>query len=1037
MDDDFDNSTLQTWIDSQLAAIDGADWRRLILDFAQYEAPSHNLGVLINLGISDVTQYGVTVHLGELIYNDETVNLGSILQATELVHELRIVGTNQNDWVDLSNVSVGQNVQFYWSEGTDYFEGPAQGTQLFFDNYPQPLNLTLTDGIEFISSEGSATFNNNINTVSGSPYDDQIIGDSNYQGFIQTAGSDTVTAGGGKDWFNIGSTTSSVTITDYEFGESIRLNNWVFGSLHLEDVNTVYDVVTDKTAVTVNSENDGGITYTPVYLTGEFEVSSFAEMPWGEYEIKLDDPNFSFQDWIISQYENDGDLQINPSDYGALQGDQGILVNSTASDITVAGTVIPAGKIIYNGETADISEIYNAVSNADDIRIRGTSGDDWVDLSKTLFDASELVWSAGDDFYVPSEQGEGSFIPSWNFDASNSLDGNQGWIIDNSTGSLIVKSEHGTFRAENISKLYNSHFSDTLLGSEVGDKFNLVAGGTHVVTGNGGSDRFRVSNKQNNYEFGDNSVTITDYEPLEEISLEVFGFDPTNWESEFAVVYDSVSNETRISVNTQNYEVSDLIKIKGEHVLHNSHLEDDGDLELYLVAAELLNGAVINGTSGNDRLNGYSGDDTINGLDGSDWLYGGLGNDTLDGGDGWDRIDFRESLSSVVVDLSSGTATGQDIGSDTLQNIESVIGSDFDDSLTGSNTLGDAWESYTGGLGNDTINGAGGNDSVWYGSSSAAIHLDLSSGIVTGGSGTDQLLSIEAVIGSNYADTLLGSEGNDWIYPDALGDNGAGTNFKIGGADTIDGKGGIDTVKYTNTQDDDGFMPTGIVADLSQGTVIDPAGNTDQLSNIENISGSSYEDFITGDNEANHLEGRGGNDVLSGLDGNDTLDGGDGDDTLYGGSGDDTLDGGEDNDHLRGDAGINLLKGGTGSDTYAYRYEGVDTVTDSGGDNDNLYFTSRDEAHVGYFGDAFVEDGDLVLVSRQDTSKLLTIENAFTNEGRIENIIFHADSGKFDDLVYRISSIDDGLSDEDIVVDYIANKFMNDGYNADAIHVWR
>ncbi|MDA7777506.1 hypothetical protein N8912_04645, partial [Rhodobacteraceae bacterium] len=827
-----------------------------------------------------------------------------------------------------------------------------------------------------------------------------------------------------------------MTITDYEFGESIRLDNWVFGSLHLEDVNTVYDVVTDKTAVTVNSENDGGITYTPVYLTGEFEVSSFAEMPWGEYEIKLDDPNFSFQDWIISQYENDGDLQINPSDYGALQGDQGILVNSTASDITVAGTVIPANKIIYNGETADILEIYNAVSNADDIRIRGTSGDDWVDLSKTLFDVSEFEWSAGDDFYVPSEQGEGSFIPSWNFDASNSLDGNQGWIIDNSTGSLFVKSEHGTFRAENISKLYNSHFSDTLLGSEVGDKFNLVAGGTDVVTGNGGSDRFRVSNKQNNYEFGDNSVTITDYEPLEEISLEVFGFDPTNWESEFAVVYDSVSNETRISVNTQNYEVSDLIKIKGEHVLHNSHLEDDGDLELYLVAAELLNGAVINGTSGNDRLNGYSGDDTINGLDGSDWLYGGLGNDTLDGGDGWDRIDFRESLSSVVVDLSSGTATGQDIGSDTLQNIESVIGSDFNDSLTGSNTLGDAWESYTGGLGNDTINGAGGNDSVWYGSSSAAIQLDLSSGIVTGGSGTDQLLSIEAVIGSNYADTLLGSEGNDWIYPDALGDNGAGTNFKIGGADTIDGKGGIDTVKYTNTQDDDGFMPTGIVADLSQGTVIDPAGNTDQLSNIENISGSSYEDFITGDNEANHLEGRGGNDVLSGLDGNDTLDGGDGDDTLYGGSGDDTLDGGEDNDHLRGDAGINLLKGGTGSDTYAYRYDGVDTVTDSGGDNDNLYVTSRDEAHVGYFGDAFVEDGDLVLVSRQDTSKLLKIENAFTNEGRIENIIFHADSGKWDDLVYRISSIDSALSGDKIF--YFGTKsddelVMNDGYNEVAL----
>ena len=51
-----------------------------------------------------------------------------------------------------------------------------------------------------------------------------------------------------------------MTITDYELGESIRLDKWVFGSLHLEDVNTVYDVVTGKTAVTINSDNDAGIT---------------------------------------------------------------------------------------------------------------------------------------------------------------------------------------------------------------------------------------------------------------------------------------------------------------------------------------------------------------------------------------------------------------------------------------------------------------------------------------------------------------------------------------------------------------------------------------------------------------------------------------------------------------------------------------------------------------------------------------------------------------------------------------------------------
>ncbi|MDA8859992.1 hypothetical protein N9I33_00840, partial [Paracoccaceae bacterium] len=230
-----------------------------------------------------------------------------------------------------------------------------------------------------------------------------------------------------------------------------------------------------------------------------------------------------------------------------------------------------------------------------------------------------------------------------------------------------------------------------------------------------------------------------------------------------------------------------------------------------------------------------------------------------------------------MVDFDAGTATGAAIGTDQLVNIERAIGSDFNDSLNGSA----ADDSFTGGLGNDNIDGAGGNDNVWYGRSNAAVSVDLASGVVTGGEGNDQLVSIESVTGSNFADTLLGSDRNDRFSPDALGDQWT-PNFNIGGADIIDGKDGIDTVSYGDTKAEDGFTPTGIVADLSQGTVIDPAGNTDQLSNIENIIGSSYEDSISGDSSANRLEGRGGNDVLYGLGGDDTLDGGDGDDVLYG-----------------------------------------------------------------------------------------------------------------------------------------------------------
>jgi Ca2+-binding RTX toxin-like protein len=56
---------------------------------------------------------------------------------------------------------------------------------------------------------------------------------------------------------------------------------------------------------------------------------------------------------------------------------------------------------------------------------------------------------------------------------------------------------------------------------------------------------------------------------------------------------------------------------------------------------------------------------------------------------------------------------------------------------------------------------------------------------------------------------------------------------------------------------------------------------------IENASGGTNSDVITGNAAANRLSGNGGGDYLYGLDGNDTLDGGFGDDLMAGGEGSD------------------------------------------------------------------------------------------------------------------------------------------------------
>ena len=92
---------------------------------------------------------------------------------------------------------------------------------------------------------------------------------------------------------------------------------------------------------------------------------------------------------------------------------------------------------------------------------------------------------------------------------------------------------------------------------------------------------------------------------------------------------------------------------------------------------------------GNDVIIGRGGNDQIYAGYGNDTLIPGPGNDFADGDFGTDTISFKYSDSAVSVDLSSGTATGQ--GSDNIYG-ENVIGSAYDDAITGSNVWNILWD---------------------------------------------------------------------------------------------------------------------------------------------------------------------------------------------------------------------------------------------------------------------------------------------------------------------------------------------------------
>jgi len=169
--------------------------------------------------------------------------------------------------------------------------------------------------------------------------------------------------------------------------------------------------------------------------------------------------------------------------------------------------------------------------------------------------------------------------------------------------------------------------------------------------------------------------------------------------------------------------------------------------------------AVIIGTNKDDKLIGTAGNDIILGLDGNDLLFGGAGNDLLLGGN----------------------------GNDTL------LGGDGNDSLCGN---GD--DTLDGGAGNDRLHGGQGIDPALYTSATGGITANLTAGTVSGaGVGTDTLVGIERIRGSNFADTYNATGFKAGASP-APGVSPLFNEFEgMGGNDTIIGNG-FTRVSYLN-----------------------------------------------------------------------------------------------------------------------------------------------------------------------------------------------------------------------------------------------
>jgi hypothetical protein len=172
--------------------------------------------------------------------------------------------------------------------------------------------------------------------------------------------------------------------------------------------------------------------------------------------------------------------------------------------------------------------------------------------------------------------------------------------------------------------------------------------------------------------------------------------------------------------------------------------------------------------------------------------------------------------------------------------------------------------------GSDRIDGGAGSDMAQF---ESAVTADLSTGTANEG-GSDVLVAIENLKGSDSADTLIGDAGNNLIEgqggDDVLIGNG-GNDMLYGrhGNDTLNGGSGAD-IMDGGPENDTAVYDSPINANLTTGS----ASDGDSLAGIENLTGSSGNDVLTGDGNANVLIGGAGADILDGQGGTDTCDGG-------------------------------------------------------------------------------------------------------------------------------------------------------------------
>jgi len=733
-----------------------------------------------------------------------------------------IIGTSSGDVID----SGGGRDVLYGNEGDDLFYSRKSGATIYGGNGNDTVDYSLNTSVnagdinlvtgvaDWIGTIWSTETLDSIENIIGTIHNDTITGDANNNTLDGNAGDDVLWGGAGDDVL-IGGTGVDV----------------FYGDLGNDTVD--YSAVTESLTITIA----GGVN-----IDGGTETfTSIENLKGGSgSDIVIGDDGDNRLDGHIGGDTIQGglgnDILIGGAGDDSLDGGSGLLdvaLFSGKKDDYTIDTV--NGRVIDNNIT-DGNDGTDTVSNIEILRF--SDGD--ISLGIDPNNAPEIgdhqalpdqntkvtkdynftvpgnafIDQDGDTLNYSATLSDGSPLPTWlTFNSTNrTFTGIPGEALVDTNITIRIKVEDG-----NGGEKYDD-FSLSIIPAGV--TVNGTINDDLLVAGDGDDKLYGLA--------GNDTLSGLIGEDVLDGGT---GIDTADYSASDDVVTVDLFNGTATGGHAQGDSFVSIENLKGSDLVGSDVLKGDNNVNIIegLSGNDLVYGRggddILHGNTGNDTLWGDDGNDTLYGESGINSLYGGLGDDmfisangqdSIFGDGGSDTVDYSPSASGIQINMTAATTAGGYAGNDTLNGVENIIGTDFNDTLIGDGSsnhfqAGLGSDILDGRAGADILDGGSGIDTVTYANSATAVTVDLSGTLTNSGGDAagDTLLNIENIIGSAFDDEIHGNSivnhlegrgGNDKIYGsdgDDLIEGGDGNDELYGGVgkDTLKGGNGDDRIE--------------------------------------------------------------------------------------------------------------------------------------------------------------------------------------------------------------------------------------------------